>query len=142
MKGCDIVNHIGVKIKELRKKKDLTQEKLAEYLNVSFQAISKWETGIASPDLSMIVPLARLFEVSTDELLGLVEPQHDPRQEELRTLWGETWDSGDVEKRYQISRQAVAEYPGNFEFLVWLADAEASYALHHCKNNSLEEREH
>ena len=50
MKGCDDMNHIGIKIKELRKKKDLTQEKLAEYLNVSFQAISKWETGIASPE--------------------------------------------------------------------------------------------
>lgn len=37
--------HIGIKIKELRKKKDMTQEKLAEYLHVSFQAVSKWETG-------------------------------------------------------------------------------------------------
>ena len=55
--------YIGIKIKELRKKKDMTQEKLAEYLNVSFQAIPKWETGAASPDLSMIVPLARLLDV-------------------------------------------------------------------------------
>ena len=136
------MNHIGLKIKELRKKKDLTQEKLAEYLNVSFQAISKWETGIASPDLSMIVPLARLFEVSTDELLGLVDSLKDPRQEELRKIWGETWDTGDVAKRYEIARQAVLEYPGNFEYLVWLADAEASYAIHHCKNKSPEQREH
>ena len=66
------MTHIGLKIKELRKKKDMTQEKLAEYLNVSFQAVSKWETGAASPDLSMIVPLARLLGVSTDELFGLV----------------------------------------------------------------------
>ncbi|MBQ8275709.1 MAG: helix-turn-helix transcriptional regulator [Clostridia bacterium] len=39
--------HIGAKIKELRKKKDMTQEKLAEYLCVSFQAVSKWETGVS-----------------------------------------------------------------------------------------------
>ena len=39
------MTHIGLKIKDLRKKKDMTQEKLAEYLNVSFPAVSKWETG-------------------------------------------------------------------------------------------------
>ena len=78
--------HIGMKIKELRKKKDMTQEKLAEYLNVSFQAVSKWETGAASPDISMIVPLARLLDVTTDELFGLVN-DIDERQKELLKLW-------------------------------------------------------
>ena len=38
--------NIGEKIKDLRKKNDLTQEKLADYLNVSYQAISKWECGV------------------------------------------------------------------------------------------------
>ena len=41
------MNHIGRRIKDLRKKKDMTQERLAEYLNVSFQAVSKWETGVS-----------------------------------------------------------------------------------------------
>lgn len=85
------MKHIGIQIKELRKKKDMTQEKLAEYLNVSFQAISKWETGVASPDVSMIVPLARLLGVSTDELFGLKDNFADPRQAELENLWNETW---------------------------------------------------
>ena len=52
------MKHIGQKIKELRKKNDMTQEKLADYLFVSYLAVSKWETGAASPDLSLIVPLA------------------------------------------------------------------------------------
>ena len=77
------MNDIGKKIKELRKKKDMTQERLAEYLNVSFQAVSKWETGAASPDLSMIVPLARLLGVSTDELFGLVSAEEDSHLKEL-----------------------------------------------------------
>ena len=60
--------NIGKKIKELRKKNDFTQEKLADYLCVSYQAVSKWETGISSPDLSLIAPLTKLFHVSADEL--------------------------------------------------------------------------
>ncbi len=133
--------HIGMRIKELRKKKDMTQEKLAQYLNVSFQAASKWETGVASPDLSMIVPLARLLDVTTDELFGLVTAV-DERQEELLKLWQETWNTGDTEKRYEIAKIAVSEYPGNFDYLMWLADAEASYAIHHCERHSDEQKEH
>ncbi len=128
------MKHIGLKIKELRKKNDMTQEKLAEYLGVSFQAVSKWETGVAAPDLSLIVPLSRLFCVSTDELFGLSETKEDPRMAQLREQWGDTWDSGDTEKRYEIAKAAVKEYPGNFEFLIWLADAESSYADHDCED--------
>ena len=52
---------IGERIKQLRKKNDLTQEKLADYLCVSYQAVSKWECGLSSPDLALIVPLAKLL---------------------------------------------------------------------------------
>ncbi len=123
------MTHIGTKIKELRKKKDMTQEKLAEYLKVSFQAVSKWETGVASPDLSMIVPLARLLEVTTDELFGLDDQTEDQRQKELKELYNETWKTGDIEKRYELSQIAVSEYPGNLEYLNWLADAEVYYGI-------------
>lgn len=136
------MNNIGFKIKELRKKKDITQEKLAKYLNVSFQAVSKWETGIASPDLAMIVPLARLFEVSTDELFGVAENAEDTHKKELFELWNKTWKTGDVAERYEISKIAVAEYPGNFEYLKWLADTEDSYAIHNCERNSEQQKEH
>ena len=136
------MNHIGLRIKELRKKKDLTQEKLAEYLNVSFQAVSKWETGASSPDLSMIVPLARLLGVSTDALFGLADTAEDPRQGELRAQYEETWKTGDTAKRYEIAQAAVAEYPGNFDYLKWLADAEGAYAIHNCERGTAEQRTH
>lgn len=131
------MNNIGKRIKEYRKKKNITQEKLAEYLNVSFQAISKWETGVALPDLSMIVPLSRLFNVSTDELLGKVNLETEERQDELYKMYQETLQTGDIVKRYAVCKSLVEEYPGNFEYLLWLADAESSYARHNCNTNRL-----
>ncbi|MBQ7338468.1 MAG: helix-turn-helix transcriptional regulator [Clostridia bacterium] len=115
------MTHIGIKIKELRKKKDLTQEKLAEYLNVSFQAISKWETGAASPDLSMIVPLVRLLGVLPTSCLALRNRRRPCDKRSSRSSGSKKWHTGDTAKRYEIARAAVAEYPGNFEYLLWLA---------------------
>lgn len=136
------MEHIGLKIKSLRKKKDLTQEKLAEYLGVSFQAVSKWETGVAWPDLSMIVPLARLLGCSTDELFGLVDSLTDPRKNELRTLYMETQQTGDLNARYDIATTAVKEYPGEFDFLYWLGEVEWMYADAFCENDSNEREKH
>ncbi len=56
--------------KDNRKKLGYTQEDIAIYLNVTPQAVSKWETGQGTPDLSLIVPIAQLFNITTDELLG------------------------------------------------------------------------
>ena len=53
-----------------RKKRGLTQEELAEKLDVSPATISKWERGISTPELSMVCKLADCFEISVDELLG------------------------------------------------------------------------
>ncbi|MCR5683763.1 MAG: helix-turn-helix domain-containing protein [Clostridiales bacterium] len=64
---------IGQKIKDLRKKADLTQDRLADYLGVSSQAVSKWEVGQASPDLALIAPLCRVLGCSADELLGIAD---------------------------------------------------------------------
>ena len=52
-----------------RKQKNLTQEQLAEKLNVSRQTISKWESDSTSPDLESIVKISRIFHVSLDDLL-------------------------------------------------------------------------
>ena len=57
---------IGDKIKSLRKAQDITQEKLAAYLNISYQAISKWENGTALPDITLVPQIANFFGVSAD----------------------------------------------------------------------------
>ena len=62
---------IGTTIKALRRERDITQEQLAEYLNVSAQAVSQWETDRTAPDISQLPVLANIFGVTTDRLLGV-----------------------------------------------------------------------
>ena len=61
---------IGSNIRALRKERGMTQETLAEFLNVSVAAISKWETQRGIPELKMIINLATIFNVSLDRLIG------------------------------------------------------------------------
>ena len=60
---------IGKRIAELRRRKELKQDDIAQSLGVSPQAVSKWENDIACPDITLLPQLARLFGVTTDELL-------------------------------------------------------------------------
>lgn len=75
--------NIGERINELRKRNNMTQEKLAELLCVSPQAISKWERGVANPDLYLIPTIAATFGVSADMLLGIDTSNNDSRIERL-----------------------------------------------------------
>ena len=60
----------GAVIKELREKYHLTQAELAEKLNVSDKTVSKWETAKGYPDISLLDPIAKVFNVSITELLS------------------------------------------------------------------------
>lgn len=62
---------LKIEIKELRKRQGMTQKELAEKMQVSFQAVSKWENGVNMPDITHIPRLIDIFGVSADELLGL-----------------------------------------------------------------------
>jgi len=114
------MNHIGQRIKELRKRNDLTQEKLADFLGVTYQSVSKWECGTTMPDLALIVPLARLLHVSTDELLGMQPQEKDERKAYFDSEYVEYWKKDDHEADYLIAKQAVEEYPGEFKYWKWI----------------------
>ena len=60
---------IGAFLKQCRKEKNLTQEQLAEKFGVSARTVSRWETGINMPDLSVLVQLAEYYDVEMRELL-------------------------------------------------------------------------
>ena len=61
---------IGERLLKLRKEKNISQEELANVLDVSRQTISKWETDQTTPDFDKIVPLCEYFEITSDELLS------------------------------------------------------------------------
>ena len=61
--------NLGERLFELRKAKNLTQDDVAEKLNVTRQTVSKWETNQSTPDFDKIVPLCELYEISPNELL-------------------------------------------------------------------------
>lgn len=70
------MNHIGEIIKCKRKKRKLTQGELAALLNVTPQAVSRWEMGVSYPDIAMIPLISKTLYVSADELLGIT-PSYD-----------------------------------------------------------------
>ena len=64
----------GLKLAQLRKNADMTQSDLAERLNVTRQAVSKYEIGDSFPDVTILVTMAEIFGVSVDELIGAGSP--------------------------------------------------------------------
>lgn len=108
--------NLGEKIRQLRVERRLTQEQLAEKLYVSFQTVSKWETGVTSPDLSQIVPLARLFGITTDELFDFNESSEKLMRDELQQRYQETFRTGDTAARFAICETALRSYPDDAEW--------------------------
>lgn len=79
------MNTIGATIKKLRGAKGLTQEELAEAVNISYQAVSKWENG-GSPDLEMLPILANYFGVTIDELMGFKLSAYTNKERFIRLM--------------------------------------------------------
>ena len=104
--------HIGAKIKLLRKEKRVTQEELADYLHISAQAVSKWETGASSPDIDMLPKLAIFFGTSLDHLLDFDQSQADAAVTALVSECGRQC-GGDPVKGEAFLRKALEKYPNN-----------------------------
>ncbi|MBR5365287.1 MAG: helix-turn-helix transcriptional regulator [Clostridia bacterium] len=107
---------IGEKIKSLRLAQNVTQEKLAEYLNISYQSVSKWEKNNALPDITLVVPIANFFGVTTDELFDrnasakAVIEGYDRRAHELK-------NRGERLETLALWREAVQKYPNDYHCL-------------------------
>lgn len=65
-----MIQSIGNRISQLRKEKGITQEEIADKLGVTPQAVSKWENDISYPDILLLPKIAKMFDVTVDELLS------------------------------------------------------------------------
>ena len=98
---------IGTFLKELRKEKELTQEQLAETLNVSRRTVSRWETGSNMPDLDLLVEMADLYQVDLRELLN-GERKNEQMNEEMKETVLQVAEYSNAEK--QRSTKIVRVY--------------------------------
>lgn len=112
---------IGERIKNLRKKQDVTQEKLAAYLNISYQAVSKWENGTALPDITLIPGIANFFGISADELLGMKNTEETEELENFEKIYHENNRLGKMLDNIALSRKVLEKYPRNFQWMLNLA---------------------
>ena len=118
---------IGEKIKELRKSQDVTQEKLADYLNISYQAVSKWENGLALPDITLLPQLAIFFGVTVDELLGVTKPEQSQELTQYEKQYFKFGREGKVLEKIELCREVLSKYPRNYQWMINLAYALVSY---------------
>lgn len=103
---------IGNKIRELRRQKNISQEILAQYLGVSFQAVSKWESGATMPDIGLVPAIASFFGVSIDELFDYNQYETERKVQEIvnESCPYRGVDDAECER---ILREGLKKYPGN-----------------------------
>lgn len=104
--------NIGHKIKELRKERGITQEQLANNIGISFQAISKWETGITLPDITLTPILASYFGISMDELFDFSLQKIEIEIEKI-TAEAYKFRESDPQKSRNILEEGLKNYPDN-----------------------------
>lgn len=103
---------LGKKIRQLRKGKNISQEVLAQFLGVSFQAVSKWENDTAMPDVALIPAIASFFGVSTDELFDYNRLEQEQQVMKICSDAAE-YRFSDPEKSEAMLREGLKQYPGN-----------------------------
>lgn len=116
------MNNLGQTIRKLRTAENLTQEKLAEELHVSFQSISRWENGISAPDIDVIPAIARFFGVSTDYLFGIRNEENEITRQEIENEYLEMRARGDLDGAYEVMDRAHKIFPRDLHFCVNLAE--------------------
>ncbi|MBO4868871.1 MAG: helix-turn-helix transcriptional regulator [Clostridia bacterium] len=101
---------IGANIKRLRTEKGVTQEQLAEAMNVSCAAVSKWERAETYPDISLLQPLAFYFGVSLDTLMGYDREKYEKEIDGILLEFRTKRDRRIIEKAYR-------EYPNDYRIM-------------------------
>ena len=113
----------GQVIKKLRRNADMTQEQLAELLSISPQAVSRWETDAAMPDISLLRPIANIFGVTSDVLLEIDISRVKEAVEDYKQQIATLYRAHEYAKMLEVARLACREIPANHELIGQLAFA-------------------
>lgn len=109
---------IGDVIRKYRKERNMTQEEMAYRLGVTTPAVNKWEKGNTYPDITMLAPIARLLNITLDELLSF---QEQITEEELKNYVQELDQRlrrEPYEEAFEWAREIIEKYP-NCKMLIW-----------------------
>ena len=109
--------NIGMNIKRLRLAKGLTQEQLAELLTISTAAVSKWEAKNTYPDITMLFPLAEIFGVTVDELLGYDEEKAKADVDKILAEYQRLYVEGRFAEGKELIVNARKKYPHDYRIM-------------------------
>lgn len=118
---------LGASIKRLRTEKSITQEELADYIGISYQAVSKWETNTTTPDINLLPKLAVFFGVTIDDLFSINTEDHFERIDHI--LYHENMTDENFVYAKHVLDILLGEDENNVEALKRYAQ------LYLCKNN-------
>lgn len=108
--------NLAEQLKTLRKEKNISQEKLAAYLGISYQAISKWENGNAYPDIQLLPDIARFFGITIDELLQVEKLDEQALFDDYVSKAERLFRNGeDMEKILSLWKEAYQKMPNNIQ---------------------------
>lgn len=110
-KGRGKMMQIGQIIRKYRKRSDMTQEEMAERLGVSAPAVNKWENGNSMPDIMLLAPIARLLDISLNELLSFEKELTDLEITELVRAVNKKMESEDYEEVFRWAKKKMEQFP-------------------------------
>lgn len=109
---------VGSFLKELRKERNITQEQLAETLNVSRRTVSRWETGSNMPDLDILVEMADYYDVDLRDLLD-GERKSEQMDKDLKETVLKVADYSNEEKAKITKRMHILFIAGCISFIIY-----------------------
>lgn len=105
--------YLSKNLKKFRITKNLTQENIAEFLNITPQSVSKWERGESYPDITFLPALANILETSIDALIGMDIIRSEQTRYNIHETANEFQKNGDYESAEKVYRDALLSYPNN-----------------------------
>lgn len=122
-------------IRALRRERGMTQEQLAEAMNVSAAAVSKWENGQSVPDIAMLTALADFYEVSLDALVGYTI--HPCRREEAVERIRRLARLKRYPEAIAEAKEALRRYPNHFGVVYYAGRTYGFYGMEHGEQEAL-----